>query len=149
MKLQHISLKENHLFRKTYKSGKHKGSETVTVYVLKDKQAALIRKKDPLKRKLNRLGISASKKIGGAVQRNRAKRVVREAYRTIDKTIGIKKSFLIVVVPREKAVKCPMGKVLSDLKYCLSCLDMLGQNEENPTPVAKDSPESNELPHER
>ncbi|MCL1823532.1 MAG: ribonuclease P protein component [Oscillospiraceae bacterium] len=33
------------------------------------------------KRRVNRLGITASKKIGNAVKRNRARRIIREAYR--------------------------------------------------------------------
>ena len=87
--MKQFSIRENHLFRKTYKQGRKKGAATLVVYVLRDKSAALLKKQNPLKEKLNRVGISASKKIGGAVQRNRAKRVVREAYRMIDNETGI------------------------------------------------------------
>ena len=116
--MKQFSIRENHLYRKTYKQGRKKGSPTVVVYVLRDKAAALLKKQNPLKEKLNRVGISASKKIGGAVQRNRAKRVVREAYRMIDKETGIKKGYLIVIVPREKCTVCSMREVKDDLYCC-------------------------------
>jgi len=35
----------------------------------------------PSKRRANRLGVTASKKIGNAVKRNRARRIIREAFR--------------------------------------------------------------------
>ncbi len=124
------SLKENHLYRKSYRLGKKKGSSTVVVYVLRDKAAALLKKQNPQKQKLNRVGISASKKVGGAVQRNRAKRVIRESYRLIDKEIGVKKGYLIVIVPREKCTVCSMQEVKRDLTYCLESLEMLEKNEE-------------------
>lgn len=124
------SLKENHLYRKSYRLGKKKGSSTVVVYVLRDKAAALLKKQNPQKQKLNRVGISASKKVGGAVQRNRAKRVIRESYRLIDKEIGVKKGYLIVIVPREKCTVCSMQEVKRDLTYCLESLEMLEKNED-------------------
>ena len=120
-----FSIRENHLFVKSYRQGKRKGSGTVTVYVLRDKAAYLCKKQNPMKEKLNRIGISASKKVGGAVQRNRAKRVIREAYREIDKKIGVKRGYLIVIVPKERCTVCSMREVFSDLKYCLESLDML------------------------
>lgn len=124
-----FSIRENHLFKKTFKAGKRKGSPTVVVYVMRDKSAALLKKQNPQKKTVNRIGISASKKVGGAVQRNRAKRVIREAYRLIDKEIGVKRGHLIVIVPREKCTVCSMRSVYSDLKYCLGQLDMLSDTE--------------------
>ena len=112
--VKQFSIRENHLFRKTYKQGRKKGAATLVVYVLRDKSAALLKKQNPLKEKLNRVGISASKKIGGAVQRNRAKRVVREAYRMIDNETGIKKGFLIVIVPRENMLTLPEADAESE-----------------------------------
>jgi ribonuclease P protein component len=67
-----ISLNENHVFRRLYRSGKSAVSSCAAVYVKKNRLGA------------NRLGITVSKKLGGAVQRNRAKRVVREAYRLLE-----------------------------------------------------------------
>ena len=51
---------------------------------------------------LCRIGITVSKKIGNAVQRNRARRVIREAFRMID--VPIKGSYDIVFVARTKTV---------------------------------------------
>ena len=129
--MKFLRIKENGLFRKAYKSGRRKGSHTVTVFVLKDRAAEFLRRSHPERLIVNRLGISASKKVGGAVQRNRAKRVIREAYREIDKTYGIKKGFLIVITPRPECTVTKMQNVKNDLLYCLKSLDMIGTSDEN------------------
>ena len=84
-----------------------------------------LQKQHPLKIRVNRIGISASKKVGGAVQRNRAKRVIREAYRQIDREIGVKTGYLIVITPYPKAAEVKMQDVKRDLRSCLARLDML------------------------
>ena len=124
------ALKENHLFRRAYQKGGRKSSRTVTVYVLKDRAAGLLRKQNPLKQTVNRIGISASKRVGGAVQRNRAKRLIREAYRQIDKTVGIRKGFLIVIVPKTECTVSKMQDVKRDLSVCLGSLELLASEEE-------------------
>ena len=125
MKLYPIS--ENHLYQKAYKNGRRASSRSVTVYVLKDRAAALIRKRDPAGRTLNRVGISASKKIGGAVERNRAKRVIREALRQIDREYDVKKGWLVVIAARYHATVLKMQDVYRDLLYCLGKAEMLNE----------------------
>ena len=120
------AISENHLYRKAYSGGRRAAARTICVYVLRDKKANQLRKANPEKKAINRVGIAASKKIGGAVERNRAKRVIREAYRLTDTGIGIKKGNLVVIAAREAATVSKMQDVMRDLQYCLRRLDMLG-----------------------
>ncbi len=130
MKLRAIS--ENHLYRKAYSGGRRAVSATIAVYVLRDKKAKALRSANPQKEAINRVGITASKKVGGAVERNRAKRVIREAYRLTEAGIGIKKGYLVVIAAREAATVSKMQDVMRDLQYCLKRLDMLSE------PISKD-----------
>ncbi len=63
-----ISLKKNIDFKRIYKRGKTAVAPTLVVYALKNKR-------------VNRLGITAGKKVGCAARRNRAKRRIRALYR--------------------------------------------------------------------
>ena len=123
--MKFYAIRENHLYHKAFRKGGSKSTRTVSVYVLRDKAAALLKKQNPLKEKINRIGIQASKKVGGAVQRNRAKRVIREAYRQIDRMYGVKKGFLIVICPRSRCSVMKMQDVKQELLYCLKKLEML------------------------
>ena len=56
-----------------------------------------------------RVGLTATKKIGGAVQRNRARRVMRAAlYQTLPYDVG---SYDLVFVARGQTVHCKSGEV--------------------------------------
>jgi ribonuclease P protein component len=46
-----------------------------------------------------RLGIVASRKIGGAVVRNRAKRLIREAFRTLPDLVGAGVDVVVIAKP--------------------------------------------------
>ena len=138
--MKFYAIRDNYLYRKAYKNGAHKSSRTLTVFVLKDKAAAMLAKQNPLKVPINRIGISVSKKVGDAVHRNRAKRVIREAYRQIDKNSGIKKGYLIVIVPKTECTVRKEGDVYRDMLYCFSSLDMLcGKNTVSDTGNAQPS----------
>ena len=130
--MKNCAIKENHLYRKTYQGGRRAAAASLCVYVLRDKKSNYLKKANPEKKAINRVGITASKKVGGAVERNRAKRVIREAYRLIAAGIGIKKGYLIVIAARESATVIKMQDAMRDMQYCLRRLDMLeNKNEQN------------------
>lgn len=66
-----ITLKENRDFRRIYNRGKSYVSPALVTYVMKNRLQVV------------RIGITASKKTGKAVQRNRSRRIITAALREI------------------------------------------------------------------
>jgi ribonuclease P protein component len=62
-----------------------------------------------------RLGIAATRKLGGAVVRNRARRLVREVFRQHVNPPGLD----IVVVPRAVLLDAPFAAIESDYASCV------------------------------
>ncbi len=63
----------------------------------------------------SRLGIAATRKLGGAVVRNRAKRLVREVFRHTEIPPGLD----IVVIPRPDMLDADFRTVESEFRYAL------------------------------
>ena len=127
--MKNIAIRENHLYNKAYRQGKRAVEKHVAVYVLRDFAAARLKKENPQKVFLNRLGLTVSKKIGGAVQRNRAKRIIRAAYDA--KRDGLKTGFLIVISAREAINGAKSTDVERDLQFAFSKLGMLNSCADN------------------
>jgi ribonuclease P protein component len=64
---------------------------------------------------IGRLGIAASRKLGGAVQRNRAKRLIREIFRRNKLAPG----FDIVVVPKREVLDTSLTVLEADYRATL------------------------------
>ena len=71
---------------------------------------------------VNRLGSTASVKLGGAVVRNRIRRRLKEAYRLSESKIGC--GYTIVLAARSDAEKAPFTSILGDLDRAFSELGM-------------------------
>jgi ribonuclease P protein component len=66
-----------------------------------------------------RLGIAASQKIGNAVARNRAKRLVRELFKVHKPLTGID----IVVIPRREMLEASWRNIEADYRAALQRLE--------------------------
>jgi ribonuclease P protein component len=64
---------------------------------------------------VGRIGIAATKKLGGAVQRNRAKRLIREVFRRNKLAPG----FDVVVVPKRELFDASLTALEADYRNTL------------------------------
>lgn len=76
--------------------------------------------------KMNRLGITVTPKIGGAVVRNRVRRRLKEAYRLHERTF--KKGYNLVLVARRRSTESSFSEMESELLALAGRLGLL----ENP-----------------
>ena len=82
----------------------------------------------PSNRRRNRCGIVTGKKIGNAVSRNRARRVIREAFRIFDNELAgaTEKRFDFVFVARDKTPGLKSTQILGTMRVKLKPL-LLGE----------------------
>ena len=80
-------------------------TSALAVYVLPDYAAKRLAAANPEKKITNRIGLTVSTKLGGAVVRSRARRILREGLRSLERERPIKQGFLIVIAARSAAVK--------------------------------------------
>ena len=108
------SLKLNHIFRRLYSTSGHANSYLV-LYARKNHTAT------------NRVGVTVSKKLGGAVVRNRVRRRLREVYRLNESRFA--PGWDIVVVARSRCIKGDFPKIT---EAYLSLAQKAGILEEQP-----------------
>lgn len=123
--MKNVAVKENHLYNKAYSKGKKFFGRYVRVYVLKDLKAKKIMLANPEKEYLNRLGISVSKKNGGAVVRNRIKRIIREGYRAIEREDLLYTGYLVIIAAKNEAADVKSQDIERELRYAFRKLDMI------------------------
>jgi ribonuclease P protein component len=115
---------ENHLYSKAYSKGKRAVTSALAVYVLPDYQAKRLAKAHPEKRMMNRIGLTVSTKLGGAVVRSRVRRILREGLRAIEAEKALKVGFLIVIAARSSATKLKSSDIKRHLDIAFEKLGM-------------------------
>lgn len=90
-------------FERVYKEGTRVHGRFMTVFVLANGGTA------------QRFGVAATRKIGSAVVRNRAKRLSREVFRRRKIDVGLD----VVVVPRREMLDAPFAMLESDYSTAL------------------------------
>ena len=87
-------------FKQVYERGSRAHSRYCTLFIL------------PNERVVGRLGIAATRKLGGAVQRNRAKRLIREVFRRNRIAQGLD----VVVVPKRELLDASLTVLEADYR---------------------------------
>lgn len=91
-------------FREVYDRGVRLHGRLLTMFVLRTGKP------------VTRLGIAATRKLGGAIVRNRAKRLIREIFRRNKAGAGVD----VVVVPRREALDATFGALEADFLAVLA-----------------------------
>lgn len=90
-----VMMNRNQDFQRLYRCGAFCSLGAAVLYAMPNQRAE------------NRLGITAGKKIGNAVKRNRAKRIIRAAYRAVEADMPIGLDIVIVArsgLPEQNAL---------------------------------------------
>ena len=103
------SLKKNSEFQYVYKAGKRFGGRGLLLVALKSRHGV-------------RVGFSISKKVGGAVVRNRLKRRLRECVRPL---LPVLRPCRLVFVVREELVNEPFVSMGKTVQHLIRKADML------------------------
>ncbi len=105
------TLKQNKDFRRLYYRGKNKASSCIVTYVMKNRSGE------------TGYGITTGKKIGNAVKRNRARRLIRTAFSELEQRLN--GSYDIVFVARTKTSQVKMQEVKAQMEEQLKALGAL------------------------
>lgn len=119
---------ENHLYSKAYSKGKRAVTSALAVYVLPDYAAKRLAKSHPEKKTVNRIGLTATKKIGGAVIRSRVRRILREGLRSLERERPLKVGYLIVIAARHSASALKSTDIKCHLEVAFEKLGMYAED---------------------
>lgn len=122
--MKDIAIKENHLYNKAYRNGERASQKHVNVYVLRDWGAKRQMLANPEKKYINRIGLSVSKKIGGAVERNRVKRIIRAGLSEARAYGELKTGYLIVIAAKVGAHEASSKDIAAELIHAFERLKM-------------------------
>ncbi len=109
--MDYVPIKENRDFRRIYSRGKNLVSPVVVCYALHNRSGEV------------RMGITTSKRIGNAVQRNRSRRIIRAAFREL--LPRVKPGWDFIFVARAKTPYVKSDAVLHALQQQLGHAGLL------------------------
>ena len=115
---------ENHLYSKAYSKGKRVVTSALAVYVLPDYKAKKLAKAHPEGKTVNRIGLTTSVKLGGAVVRSRVRRILREGLRAVMREHEMKVGYLIVIAARSASTGLKSTDICRELDFAFRRLDM-------------------------
>jgi ribonuclease P protein component len=107
-------------FDRVYKQGRRHFSPHLTVYYLPHPDRALPENAPP--EKLARIGFTVGKVLGGAVQRNRIKRRLREAVRLRRALLQGAAAVDVVINPKKSVLKLEFSLVLEEVGRALDAI---------------------------
>lgn len=105
------TIKENRDFCYGYRRGKKVVSRAMVLHYYPNRTGE------------TRLGITVSKAVGKAVQRNRAKRLVRACWQEAKQTI--KPGYNVIVVARTALAQMKQRDAMANLEYCLKKSELM------------------------
>ena len=108
-----LSLNKNTLFKRLYYRGKAYGSPYFVLYVLRTNS------------QVNRIGFTVSKKIGKAVARNRARRLMYESFRLYEQQI--KNGYYMVLVARSEILNADFVNIKKAMENTLKKSGLLSE----------------------
>ena len=124
--MKNLAIKEHHLYNKAYKKGRSYIGKLITVYVLKDYTAEKLMRANPEKKYVNRVGLSVSKKLGGAIARNRAKTLIRAGFDVVKP--NLKAGYLIVIGARGAILSKKSTQVALELEAAFRAVGLYEEN---------------------
>ena len=113
-----VTLKKNHEFRRLYRKGASAVAGSMVLYCRKNRLGH------------NRLGITVSVKLGNAVKRNRARRRIRELYRTREEKLL--PGYDIVIVARTRVIYGRYGELVRCFDQQMKKLGLIPRKEDRP-----------------
>lgn len=108
-----VTIKENYEFRRMYNKGRSAVTPFVVVYCRPNRLGH------------NRLGVTVSTKLGGAVVRNRARRRLREVFRLAQPRM--RQGYDLVLVARTRAVDGSYEKLTAAFDKAIGKLGLLAE----------------------
>ena len=104
------TVKLNREFTYAYREGKKIVTDCIVFHYYKNRTDSV------------RLGITVSKTVGKAHDRNRAKRLIRAAFREC--MPDLKYGYNVIIAARSRLAHEPYEKVRSAMKYCIEKSDL-------------------------